>query len=639
MRAVPSARERFEFAAVTNSGEPRTFVRSINAAFALVLCALVLGNYLPMVRVLDLSRAGLGIEGEWIDEHARRITSVVPGAPADRAGLRAGDVLLFDPNRESDWVLAGYRDMPEGFSGTLPVRHADGSQSVVSLVPTRVIYLPTLGDKLALLARLAGLTLGVLIGAFMVWARPSLMTWSLLLAYLCLYPTRVFADYYLGFVARPGFNLAYYLPALTMAFAAAYMPFALTFPRNTLAGWPRWRQAAALATVLAWTAILVATAHMKTFSGPVYARGPYLFWVISCVGILSASMAALARTYRRSDASARARLKWALLGLGVTLVSLIVFITFLSFSFVTSDTSSGSQLTPGNWLFAVSAGILFPVSFGYAVLRERVVDVQFAVSRTVVYGVVSTLVVLFIAVLHWLLGRMIEHSRLAFGLEGLAAVGLGLVLHRASHGINTAVDRVLFRKHHAAEDRLRQVTAALPFATTEQSIAESIVVEPARNLELASAALFYRASTEGPLRRVLSTGWDEQHTSSLDPESLLVRYLQAEHAALRLDDQQQWLPPGAPAGVAHPVLAIPVVSQHTLNAVVLYGSHVNGTLPDPDEVTLLEALAKAAATSHQQVRIATLVREKEAAERESELHRARSAQLESSLRVLAQGRG
>jgi hypothetical protein len=239
-------------------------------------------------------------------------------------------------------------------------------------------------------------------------------------------------------------------------------------------------------------------------------------------------------------------------------------------------------------------------------------------------------VLVFLAVLHWLLGRMIEHSRLAFGLEGLAAVGLGLVLHRASHGINMAVDRVLFRRHHAAEERLRQVTAALPFATTEQSIAEAIVVEPARNLELASAALFYRESAEVPLQRVLAVGWGEAHASSLDPEGLLVRYLKAEHAALRLDDEQQWLPPGMPEGSAHPVLAIPVVSQHSLNAIVLYGSHMNGTLPDPDEVELLEALAKAAATSHQQVRIATLMRERETQQRQIDQQQERIGHLEET---------
>jgi GAF domain-containing protein len=232
--------------------------------------------------------------------------------------------------------------------------------------------------------------------------------------------------------------------------------------------------------------------------------------------------------------------------------------------------------------------------------------------------------------LHWLLGRMIEHAGLAFGLEGLAAVGLGLVLHRASHRINRLVDRVLFQKHHQAEERLRRVTAALPFAADERSIAEALVTEPVRNLELASAALFYRESPEGPLRRVLAHGWAESHAASLEADSLLVRYLQAEHAPLRLDDPQL-LPAGLPEGAALPVLAIPIVNQHALSAVVLYGSHANHTLVDPDEVELLQALTKAAAAAHQQVRITTLTRE-------AETQRTRNEQLEASLRVFAQER-
>ena len=85
-----------------------------------------------------------------------------------------------------------------------------------------------------------------------------------------------------------------------------------------------------------------------------------------------------------------------------------------------------------------------------------------------------------------------------------------------------------------------------------------------------------------------------------------------------------------PEGSAHPVLAIPIVSQHALNAIVLYGSHVNGTLPDPDEVELLEALATAAATSHQQVRIATLMRERETQQRQIDQQQARIGRLEET---------
>ena len=620
-----------------NSGPTKPMVRWINTMFAVALAVFVLANYWPIVKVFDLARADLQVQGEWIGGHAKRITAVTAGGVADRAGLKPGDVLEFDAGRDSDWVLASYRNMPEAFSASLPVRHADGSRAVVTLAPERVEYLPTLNDRLALVARLAGLTLGVLIGVFMVWVRPGLMTWSLLFAYLPGFPTRVFADYYLGFEARPGFNLLYFLPPLTMTFIVAFLPFALTFPRNSMTRWPWWRRAAMLVLALGWTAFIVGRLHIRAFDGPVYATGPYLVWVVVGVLVLIASIVALAKTYRRSDGATRARLRWAILGLGIAMANIVILLTIGTFSFVTADTNDGSQLTPANWLFVVTVGVLFPFSVGYAVLRERVVDVQFAVSRTLVFGVVSTLVVIFLAVLHWLFGRMIEHSGLAFGLEGLAAIGLGLVLHRASHGITLLVDRVLFRKHHQAEERLRRVTAALPFASDERAIAEALVTEPVRNLELASAALFYRESLEGPLNRVVAHGWTEEHAASLEADGLLVRYLQADHEPLKLDDSQL-LPAGVPEGAALPVLAIPIVNQHVLAAVVLYGAHVNHTLLDPDEIELLHALAKAAATSHQQVRIATLQREVAVLSSENVAQQKVIGQFDASLRALVQER-
>ena len=615
---------------MSNATLPRLYVRVVNALCAVALCALVLGSYLPMVRVLDLSRADLGLQSEWIGDYSKRVTGVAAGGPADRAGLRAGDVIQFDPNRDADWVLAGYRDMPDGFSSTLPVRHGDGSKSVVALVPESVAYLPTLNDRLALVARLSSLVVMMLVAVVMVWARPGLMTWSLLIGSLSGFPARVFADFYLGFEARPGSNLMYFLPPLTMAMVPAFLPFALSFPRNSAVGWHWWQRAAGPVIALVWIAFVMAKLHMRAFEGPVYERAPYLVWVIGSALALFASIAALARTYRRSDGQARARLKWALLGLSVALANFIVFMTVLSFSFVTGETANGSQLTPGNWVFAVTSGILFPLSFGYAVLRERVVDVQFAVSRTLVYGTVTTVALVFLTAVHWLLGRAIEHSGLAIGLEGIAAVGLGLVLHRASHHVNVLVDRVLFRKHHQAEERLRRVTTALPFATDERSIAESLVTEPTRNLDLASAALFYRTSTDASFSRVLAHGWSDDNVASLDANGLLVRYLQTAHEPLRLDDPHL-VPGGVPEGAAMPVLAIPVVNQHLLTAVVLYGAHTNSTLPDPDEVEILHALAKAAATAHQQVRIATLAQQNES-------KRTRIIELEASLRALGHER-
>lgn len=610
-------RERFGFAVMTKSTQPKTWVRAVNGVVALALAVFVVGSYWPVVKTFDLHRADLGVKGEWIGDHARRVTAVTPGGAADRAGLRPGDVLEFDPNRNDDWVLASYRDMPEGFTGTLPVRHPDGGQGVVNLVPERVAYLPRTLDRVALTLTLCTMTLVSLFLALLVWMHPSVMTWSLFLVGIAAAPFPAWVPYYRAFVAGSGSDLWSYL-ACTWALMPAIVPFGLSFPHDTVQGLSRWQRALGLLLGLGVTGCLAAALHLEPFVAAPYASVAQLTW--APLALLAG--AALLRTYRRSGLQDRARLKWAVLGLIASLLASTASLLLAVFLSVPAGGLSGSALTP-HYLMGVAFSVIWVLSIGYAVLHHRVVDIQFAISRTVVYGLVSTIVLVFLAVLHWLLGRMIEHSGFAFGVEGLVAVGLGLVLHRASHGINTTVDRVLFRKHHAAEERLRQVTAALPFAGTEQSIAEAIVIEPTRNLELASAALFYRESSEGPLKRVLAVGWGESHAAMLDAESLLVRYLQAEHAALRLDGEQQWLPAGMPEGVGHPVLAVPVVTQHELAAVVLYGAHVNSTLPDPDEVVLLEALAKAAAASHQQVRIATLMREKVEAQREAEARQAR----------------
>ena len=607
------ARERCGFAAMTNTRQPRTWVRVVNGLAALTLAVAVLGAYWPMVRLFDLSHADLQYQGEWIGGHSKRITVVTPGGVADRAGLKAGDVLLFDPSRDADWILANYRNMPQGFSGSLPVRHVDGTKSVVMLTPERVSYLPHPSDRLVWLLRLIAHTFQLVIVVLIVWARPCLMTWSLLLGCFGALPVRPWAVYFLAFEAGPGSNWALSAMAALTGSTAALVVFALSFPRDTLPAGAWWKRAGMAALVVAVIVYIGTVTSFAPFERDPYSRSTDLIFTAFAYAVVLISIAALAWTYRSSEAREQARLKWVFLGLSVTWVGMLLSLVPL----LAAASLLRSPPPPVHWLVSLSMGIVFPVTLGYAVLRQRIFDVQFAISRTLVFGVVSTIVLVFLAVLHWLLGRVIEHSGLAFGLEGIAAIGLGLVLHRASHAINQLVDRALFRKHHQAEERLRRVTAALPFASDERAIAEALVTEPVRNLSLASAALFYRESPEGPLRRVLAQGWDDAHVESLDADSLLVRYLQAEHKALRLNDSQL-LPEALPDGAALPVLAIPIVNQHVLAAVVLYGAHVNHTLLDPDEIELLHALAKAAATSHSQVRIAMLQRENAALSRKTE---------------------
>ena len=82
---------------MTKSFAPSAVTRTFNTLVAAALGAFILAVYWPLVQLLDLSRADLEYQGYWIGGHTKQITAVTPGGVADRAGLREGDVLEFDP--------------------------------------------------------------------------------------------------------------------------------------------------------------------------------------------------------------------------------------------------------------------------------------------------------------------------------------------------------------------------------------------------------------------------------------------------------------------------------------------------------------------------------------------------------------
>jgi hypothetical protein len=84
---------------MNHSTQPKTWVRLVNALLAMAVAAAVAGNYPRVIKVVELERASLGIQAEWIGGHGKQMNGVTLGGPADRAGIRAGDVLQFDPYR------------------------------------------------------------------------------------------------------------------------------------------------------------------------------------------------------------------------------------------------------------------------------------------------------------------------------------------------------------------------------------------------------------------------------------------------------------------------------------------------------------------------------------------------------------
>jgi hypothetical protein len=180
----------------------------------------------------------------------------------------------------------------------------------------------------------------------------------------------------------------------------------------------------------------------------------------------------------------------------------------------------------------------------------------------------------------------------------LATIAIGFLLDRINRTVEGVVERIFFHGRRLAERRLRRAAAALPYATDEDAIVDGLVQVPVDALRLAAAAL-YRRSDDGRRFRGVATARETTIAPpGFDANDLLVRMLLADEKIAWLDDLRSHLDPEEASMYT---IAVPVTVRHELVSFTLYGGHANGAQLDPDEVELLELLAREAARAYDHV--------------------------------------
>jgi hypothetical protein len=215
-----------------------------------------------------------------------------------------------------------------------------------------------------------------------------------------------------------------------------------------------------------------------------------------------------------------------------------------------------------------------------------------------VYGELSLCVIAFISILDWFFSRAVAFGRLAIGIELLATIGVGFLLDRINRLIERFVETIFFRRRRMAEKHLRRAASALPFATDEDAIVEGLVQVPVDALELAAAALYRRSGAGTRFEGVATARQTQIAPPGFGENDLLVRMLLADERIVWLDDLRSYLDSATAAIYS---LAVPVTVRHELVSFTLYGAHANGAQLDPEEVTLLEELAREAARAYDHV--------------------------------------
>jgi hypothetical protein len=274
-----------------------------------------------------------------------------------------------------------------------------------------------------------GFAASALVGGLIIARRDGHLTgWLVMLLGLAI----LFAD---GFSYIPGVTPAYVNWLDSWVWTAVFALFAvlaLTFPSGELPG-GRGRWARAARGAVAALPFLVAIAALtETLGGPEASTptpNPVGFlpeWLgypamLSVVAIFLGGALSLVVNRRRTIGAERAQLTWVVFALVllVTTVSLTFIYIFVSIGIGAGD--------PGDsiWSAAYLMMIMFPVSFGVAVLKYRLYEIDRIISRTVSYALVAGfLLAVFFGVVAVLTILVPAESDLAIAASTLAVAAL-----------------------------------------------------------------------------------------------------------------------------------------------------------------------------------------------------------------------
>ena len=538
--------------------------------------------------VHPLASFGFSADGDGLVTDALGPFSQEADLPAWQAGLRVGDRLDLKAMRcipvqtlrcaTAQAVLGGVQLVEQG-------RHADLAIAAGPDKPARQISIvakerPFTWWVAAVLPfdQIAAIFV-VLAAAWLVWTRPGRMTWGFFLYVIWFNPGQSY-QYYAWLQDWPLALLAQNIlgdAAEGIGFAG-FLLFALRVPLDRCE--ERWRPVEkALPAVALALAILLALGNVSAFGYPAE--------MLTRAGILSGFLVAAAAfailLARRGELppSDYQRLRWVIWGCLIGLPTLILADIAQETSLL-ADLFGAAAPPEEVWdLVRLINGVLCLFVFE-AVRRPLVVSVAIPLRRVTILGLLLSAPTL---LLHRQFEHFVEAFQEDFTLPSWAWLAIAtfalfvisrlheLAVHHADHFFNRSI---------AAAGR--EIDAAILRAQDFAAIEEQLVGEVCRRLQLASASIF-RKEGAAFRRSAFAGGWRDRDAQLLQPEERMARPAQAPTPfPVRTDFAER---NGLPAGLARPVLAVPVADRFNCYAIALYGAHASGNDFNDDERAIL----------------------------------------------------
>ncbi len=460
----------------------------------------------------------------------------------------------------------------------------------------------------------------IVIAFWLVWTRPSWMTWGLFLYVIWINPGQSFTYYAL----LQRWPLAVFAQELAEALAqgaafAGLLIFALRFPNDRTE--PRWQKVQWAVPLLALTiTVLTLLGFGNMFGYPTERITEVTF--LAGLAVDAIVLLILIERRRALPPLEEKRMRWVIWGCAIGLPA-----------YIFAELCQSADLFRHLWGFSPSQafiGLLYLPNgvlayfASQAVWQRRVVRVWIPLRHGTILVVLSLALGVPIFQLHEKLANVEEGFRLPAWIWPLVLAPIFLLLMQRLHesGVEL-VDLVFNRQFHSAKRQLKITSEEIARAECLEDIDRLLVESAARALCLSSCAVF--RCQENVFRRSKNAkGWGACTKTELRTESdaTALRSLElGESVRLNQEDSESL---ALPTGMEAPCLSVPVRSGiPEATAVVLLGPHESGNDIDADEGEMLEKLAARAAAGYERI-VARLLRE-QVAELKAEVHALRNS--------------
>ena len=220
-------------------------------------------------------------------------------------------------------------------------------------------------------------------------------------------------------------------------------------------------------------------------------------------------IAGLVVRYRRSTGHDRAQLRWVAFS-GAVFVG-VYLSTQVMLSFVVAENSTmGNVVTT----FAQVAFAALPIGIGFAILRQRLYDIDVVINRALVYGsLTAALAAVYLGsvlLLQLLLAQFTQGSGLAVAASTLVAAAL---VRPARARIQGIVDRRFFRRKYDATHTLESFGARLRDEVDLETLQSDLRSVVAETMQPAHVTLWLRAQEGQPIVTISGRSTRRQESS------------------------------------------------------------------------------------------------------------------------------